>query len=171
MTILELSSDLVDLKEEVTFCHDSEDAEELMSSYLIECVDGAKDHKRLDNYVALISEFERQAEARKKEAERLNTLAKIDESLSKRLRTALKNHLENIGLRKISTERYNINIVKSGGLKPLILDPDLDPDDLPEPYKVTLINPDKVAIRAALEAGESLPFASLGERSETLRIQ
>lgn len=171
MTILDLSSDLVDLKEEITFAHDSEDADEIMAAYLYQCVNGKEDHKRLDNYVTLIKEFERQSEARKKEAERLATLSKIDEDLSKRLRFALQTQLEQIGLKKISTERYNISLVKAGGLKPLNLTPDLNPEELPDNYKQVKVTPDKGAIREAFEAGESLPFANLGERSSTLRIQ
>lgn len=47
-----------------------------------------------------------------------------------------------------------------------------DPEQLPEEYRVTLVSyrPDQEAIRAALERGERLVFAALGERGKSLRI-
>jgi hypothetical protein len=63
---------------------------------------------------------------------------------------------------------HRIKVVKNGGKLPL----SIDEGCVPEEYikKVVVESPDKEKIRAALESGEVLPFASLGERGTHLKI-
>ena len=59
-------------------------------------------------------------------------------------------------------------IVKNGGLAPLELT--VDPAKLPARFKKVKIEADSAAIREALENGEKLKYAYLGERGEHIKI-
>ena len=47
------------------------------------------------------------------------------------------------------------------------------PEDMPEEYRIQNVTykADDAAIRAALDAGQELPFAKLGERGTHLRVR
>jgi hypothetical protein len=130
----------------------------------------ARDRK-LDNYAAFIADLEARAAIRKEEAKRLQQLAKIDENKAKRLREKLKVFFEQQNYTKLETPRYKFSLASSGGKIPLMFDDSYSPSDLPAQFTKSTIEPDMDAIRAALESGETLPFASLGERSKQLRIR
>lgn len=69
-----------------------------------------------------------------------------------------------------TTSGYTIAIQKNGGVAPMIVDeafPDVDERFLK--YLPPII--DKEKVRAALDAGEKLPFASLGDRGVRLTIK
>jgi len=48
---------------------------------------------------------------------------------------------------------------------------DLDPKTLPERFQKITVEANSPAIREALESGEKLEFAELGERGTSLRIK
>ncbi|GAC1456859.1 MAG: hypothetical protein NVS2B14_00110 [Chamaesiphon sp.] len=125
--------------------------------------------QKLDNYCALIQNRLSWAEQRKREAERLAKLAESDFKTVEFLKSRLKLHLEQTGKTKTRTERFNISVCKNGGKQPLRFD-DIKPEDLPEEFQRVSIEPDREAIRQALESGSSLPFAYLGERETHIRI-
>lgn len=125
---------------------------------------------KLDNYGALISELEARSLARTEEAKRLQTLAKTDSNKAKRLKERLKFFFEQHGYGKIETDRYRFSLVKNGGKSPVVLNDDYDPCDMPEEFTRLERMADLAAIREALEAGEELEFAALGERGTSLRI-
>jgi hypothetical protein len=76
--------------------------------------------------------------------------------------------MENAGLKEVTTDMHRIKVVKNGGKLPLSIDDGCVPDEYIK--KVVVESPDKEKIRAALESGEVLPFASLGERGTHLKI-
>ena len=125
---------------------------------------------KLDNYGALVFELEARSVARAEEAKRLQSLAKTDSNKAKRLRDRLKFFFEQYGYGKIETDRYRFSLAKNGGKAPVILNDDYDARDLPEWFTKPEIKPDLDAIRIALESGEQLEFAALGERGTSLRI-
>ena len=98
-------------------------------------------------------------------------LARADERRSQLLKERLKWFFESQQLKTIETTRYRLSLSKNGGKAPLILKPDLSPQQLPERFTTTSIEPNTSAIRAALEAGETLDFASLGDRGTSIRIK
>jgi len=53
----------------------------------------------------------------------------------------------------------------------LILDESVPVAKLPERFQKVSIDPNTMAIREALERGESLEFAMLGERATSMRIK
>ena len=127
-----------------------------------------RDHK-LDNYAALISELEARAEARKAEARRLADRARRDQERADYLKQRLVLFFQQHGLKTIETPRYRLTVQRSGGRPPVVLKVD-DPEQLPEAFQRWRVSPDLNAIREALEAGEQLDFADLGERSYYVRI-
>lgn len=126
--------------------------------------------EKLDNYAELICELTARAEARKQRAKELTDLAKADESLAKRLKTTLQFFFEQHNFKRQDTSRHRITLAKNGGKAPVIFDDTL-PENMPEQYQITVIKPNTDAIRADLEAGKELPFASLGERGQSIRIK
>jgi Siphovirus Gp157 len=147
---------------------DDSQQQQLISEWL-ETLAEERDRK-LDNYATLIAELEARAEIRKKEAKRLNDLAAADENRAKLLKDRLKLFFETHHLKKIETDRFRLSMVKHGGKTPLILDESVVASQLPERFQKVNIKPDTEAIRQALEAGEELDFAKLGERGASIRI-
>lgn len=127
--------------------------------------------KKLDGYGALIREREAKAAARKAEAQRLLDLAKTDENTVKRLKERLQFFFDANGITKQETARFKFSVVANGGKLPLIINEGLAPEDVAEGWQKQVISFDNEAIREALEAGNELSFARLGERGSSLRIK
>ena len=87
------------------------------------------------------------------------------------LRERLRFVWETRKLGKVETDRFTVSLAKNGGKAPL--DIRCGVEDLPS-WAVkteTIASADKDAIRARLEAGEALPFASLMERGTRISIR
>ena len=110
------------------------------------------------------------AATRKAEAERLAKLAESDIKAVEFLKGRLKTHLEATEQQKLRTKRFNISVCANGGKAPLRFD-NTSPEQMPERFKRVIVEPDKEAIRTALEAGEELSFAYLAEREKHLKIK
>lgn len=158
--ILEAGGDITD-----------EETEKIIDDWFAE-IKTNRDEK-LDNYAALIRMLEVRADVRKAESTRLLSLAKPDLNLAKRLKERLKFYLEVTKEAIINTNRYRFSMVNNGGSLPVHLDQYLadHPEELPEGYRRVVFEPDLVKIREALERGEKLEFAQLGERGKSLRIK
>lgn len=126
--------------------------------------------EKLDNYAALIREMELRASARKQEADRLALLAKSDQQKADLLKARLKYYFQTHQEKSIETARFRITLANHGGKLPLILSEN-DPTNLPETYRTIQYKANTEAIRSALEAGETLAFATLGERDASIRIR
>ena len=126
---------------------------------------------KVDNYCGLITEIEVRAAARQAESDRLRDLARVDDNAAKALRERLLFVLQTRNVPKVDTERFRVSVAKNGGKAPL--DVRVGPDELPAwaVKKRTVVETDKDAIRARLEAGESLPFATIMERGTRLVIK
>lgn len=173
-TLYELSEDLAainDLLTEVGGEITAEDVELIIDSWLEEARDALTG--KLDNYVSLIRQFEARADWRKKEAARLRERAEIDQSAADRLKARLKWFFEKHALERFDTPRFGISLAKNGGKTPIVYAPVVEssPASLPEEFHKRTITADKEAIRAALERGEQLEFAALGERGRSIRIR
>jgi len=123
---------------------------------------------KVDNYAALITEIRHRSETRQAEAERLATRARIDREAADWLAERLRQALDDRGTKKIETERYAVSVVGNGGKQPLVLTGDVPAD---WQRTRTTVEPDRERIRASLEAGEALSFATLGDRGRRLSIR
>ena len=165
-SLYEISEDLA-LVEQALVDTSDPDGIASLERYLAELA--VERERKLDAYCGLIREIEARSQARAAEADRLRELARIDRSAVERLKEGLLQHFVAHDLKRVETERFRITRAKSGGRQPLELDP-VDSWDLPEQYTKITIEPDKEAIRTALESGEELPWARLTPRGEHLRI-
>lgn len=136
-------------------------------SLWLEQLDQDRDEK-LDNYAAFIGELEARSSVRKAEAQRMTKLSQTDANKAGYLRGALKLFFEKRNLSKVDTKRYRLSLTKNGGKLPLIVD---DLTLLPARFQKVEISADNSAIREALDAGESLEFARLGERGSNIQIK
>lgn len=134
---------------------------------------GDERDRKLDNYCALMRELEQRAAVREAEAQRLLKLAEIDLNSVKRLKQRLKSFLELHELRKIETERFRLSVAQNGGKAPLELPEEwmANPAAAPERYHRRVIELDREAIRADLEAGETIDGCTLRERGTHLRFK
>lgn len=167
-TLFELSNQIEALAQILTEVDD----EEVQETILREFLKTSDDLKiKLDNYCSLIQEVETRAEVRKAEAKRLSDRAAVDSNLAKRLKSTLLWYLKEHGISKVETAFHSISIAKNGGKKPLVINNDIPIMQIPQQFQVVSIDLNKEAVRQALENGEKLDFAYLGQRQESLRVR
>lgn len=166
-TLFKISDDIQHLNSMLDDLDDTEQ-QQLIAEWLEHLE--AERASKLDNYAALIAELEEKAEIRQKEAKRLMALAQSDQNRANMLKERLKYYFETSQLKKIETDRYKLSLVKHGGKAPLILDESKPVQELPERFQRVSVEPDTKAIRQALESGEELDFARLGDRGASIRI-
>lgn len=128
-------------------------------------------NKKLDGYVALIREFIALAEIRKQEADRMAQRSQVASNAADRLRRRLQLYFAANGITTVETDRFRITLANNGGKLPLKFRDGFTIDDCPPEFQRVKMEPDTEKIRAALESGASLPFASLGERGSSIRIK
>lgn len=137
----------------------------------MEAIDGEIEVKA-DNYAKIMKSLESDANGLKAEEKRLQerrqTIEKNIDNMKQRLQTMMKT----TGKTKFKTDLFSFNIAKNGGKAPLIIEEGTTTDNVPLEY-IKFMDPvlDNESIRNALEAGETLEFAKLGERGESLRIK
>lgn len=168
-----------------------EEAEAAIDAWLTETQEA--EAAKLDRYGALVRTMEARAEIKEQEAKRLAERAQAERNAARRLKERLMLHLERTGRTKAQGNLYSFTVAQNGGKPPLVIDEGIDPMTLPVQYRrasmvllcptdETLdalrdqcsrleVEPDTAAIRAALDAGEFLPFARIGERGRHLRIR
>lgn len=127
--------------------------------------------QKLDNYAELISEVKARISARKERIKEIQALVKSDQGLVDRLTGTLQWFFETNGMKKVETERHRVSLAKNGGKAPVVFTEDFDVEALPEAFVVTKLEPNKEAIREALESGQELGFATLGERGQSIRVK
>jgi len=147
---------------------DSPEANDALNEHLAG-LDAALESKA-ENYAGFIRELELRAKARKEEADRIRALATADAALADRLKERLKAAMEASGKLKIETNRFRLSVSNNGGAQPLDVDAShmnaWDP-----PFRKIITEPNREAIRIALENGATIPGCSLRERGTSLRIK
>lgn len=168
-------SSLFALGHEVAALHLALDAEtdengELPPSLVawMESAEGRLEDK-VDTYCGIIGELEALEAARKTEAARLRTLAAIAGNNAQRMRQAMKEVLDKISTPRVETTRYKVSIRANGGKLPLEIEDGRVPAEFIR--STVVVQVDRDAIRQALELGEDLPFARLGQRGTSLIIR
>lgn len=172
-TLLEISEDLAaigDLMDAIVDMDTGEidrTADGVLEEFFMEL--GEERDQKLDNYCALIRDFELRSAAFKEEAERLKRRADAAKSSALRLKSRLEFFFGQQGLAKVQTRRFTMAIQANGGKPPLEVT--VPAATLPERYRIIEYRADKDAIRQAIEAGETVPGCLLLERGTHLRIR
>lgn len=151
-----------------TFGHGSDEAAAAIAEHTSELIESFDE--KVDDYAALIRSCETRAAGRMDESARMRKLAQDDESLAIRLRLAVMTAMRQTGQPKVQTARFSLSVVRNGGAIPVIIS---NEEELPEQFRVptVMITIDKGAIRDALEAGETVSGAALGERGTRLNLR
>lgn len=127
---------------------------------------------KLDSYVGLLRTLEMEAAAARAEKEQWAAKERSRTARAEYLKARLLRHLEATGQAKVTTASGRVvSVVKNGGVAPMEIRPDVTVDALPSRFVRVVREVDKAAVRAALEAGESLGFAELLPRGTGLRIK
>lgn len=131
-------------------------------------------HQKVDGYCALMAEFSARSEVRALESKRLAALASRDANRAESLKERLKAYFTIHSIKKMETPHHSLSLVNNGGKLPVLISESVNPDDLDERFQRTIpaqIEIDKEMVRKALEAGDELDFASLGQRGTRLSIK
>jgi hypothetical protein len=145
-----------------------------MEASLTEWMDllGDEEGVKLDGYVAWLKQLEMEEAAAKAQAEQWKAKADSRYRRAYYLKYRLKQHLEATGRTKIETDSgHSISICSNGGKIPVVLADPLNTATIPDHLVIVRREPNKDAIRAALEDGQELSFASLGERGTHIRVK
>lgn len=133
---------------------------------------GSEQAAKLDGYVGLIRQLEMEAKAAHAESVEWDQKSRNLDSRARRLKDRLKEYLTLTGQSRATTATGRIvTIQANGGVAPVIFADSIDPTAIPDALCTVRREPNRVAIRDALERGESLPFARIGERGTSLRIK
>lgn len=122
---------------------------------------------KADDYAAVIMLLNGKAETIDKEIERLSRIKLAIDNNVKRMKQILQWSMEQTGRTEIKTALHTFRIQKNGGKAPLLI----NEPEVPDSYKKIILEIDREKIRAALEDGEQLPFAQIGERGSHLRVK
>lgn len=126
---------------------------------------------KLDGYIGLVKQLEMESAAAKAEADQWAAKARSRTNRVEYLKRRLLDHLTRTGQSKAKTATGRVvAVVANGGAVPIALATDVTADAFPDRLCRIRREIDRDAIRAVLEAGESIPFATFGERGKHLRI-
>ena len=126
---------------------------------------------KIDGIARMVRNWTSDVESWKAEEKRFADKRRASENRIKHIKLYAKACLEGAGLEKLKTTLFTVAIQKNGGVAPMNLCVDLDPKTLPERFQKITVEANSPAIREALESGEKLEFAELGERGTSLRIK
>lgn len=126
---------------------------------------------KLDRYADLIAFRETAAAARKAEAKRIADLAKTDEATVKSLKRLLLAVFGMHDISKMETRLHKFWTQANGGKTPVLLEEGIDPEQVDPRFRRVKYEIDNDAVREALESGEEIAWARLGERGTSLRIK
>lgn len=121
--------------------------------------------QKVDAYAAVRTTLKGRRETVKKEIDRLTAIMKSIDSNIDRMDDAVQGAMDVMGVTELKSDLHKYKIVRNGGKAPLVYD-----GAVPDNFQKIIIQPDTERIRAALEAGEQLSFAHLGERGSHLKI-
>lgn len=160
-TLYELTADYLNLLE----LAEDPDIDEQAFLDTLEGIEGAIEDKA-EAYAIIIGDLLAKADRITSEAKRLNAWADSLTKHADKMKETLMYSMDAVGKKKIETEHFRIGIAGNGGKKPLKITA-----EVPEQYMFMKPEIDTRAIRDALESGEELYFAHLGERGRHLNIK
>lgn len=130
----------------------------------LEMIEADMDTKA-DRYAMVLRDMDGDVATIDGEIKRLQERKKFILNRCDRLKATLYASMKATGRTSFKTALYSFTIQGNGGSRPVKL-----LDDVPERWRKPG-EPDMGKIREALENGQALPFAALGERGESLRIR
>lgn len=125
--------------------------------------------QKVENYYTIIEQLKEYNQVIKQEISRLNERKKRFEKSIEYLTGNLIENMKLVGKTKVQTPLHTFSVSKSGGMKPLVVDVDVEylPDELTKVVK----SADNKAIREYIEATGDVSYAHFEERKDTLRVK
>lgn len=160
MTLYELTDDFLRLMD----IAEDPDTDPDVFRDTLEGIEGAIEDKA-DGYAKVIRELEARKEGLQKEAERLSSRAKSIDGNIRRMKEHLTSAMVAMDKRKFKTDLFSFSVQKN----PASVKFDIDEAEVPDEYMRIKKEPDKTAIKKAIEA-EEITWAHL-EQSEGVRIR
>lgn len=153
---------------------DLTDIDDIVTEWFQENEEDLED--KIDAYKMVIEGRKKLIEQSKERIDTIKALNKTRQNTIDKLEDMLMFVMESIGQEKIETPENKVWIQLAGGKAPVIFDEDKFKDEDIElleseglAVREVKIKPDKNQIRRALEMGENLRFATLGERKKVVR--
>jgi len=120
--------------------------------------------EKAEQIAKIIRNFEADNIVLQCEIDRLQAMAASNSNQIKYLKNYLFEQMKAVGKDNFATALFKFSICKNGGELPMEII-----GEVPDEYKKLV--EDNTKIRSALKSGETLGFATLGERGEHLRIK
>ena len=157
---------LYEMTEQAQALRDMLDAEEIDEQTFSDTLEAIGAEDKVNSYCQIIRELDGDNAAIKAEIERLKKRIEHNTSSINRMKQALDGFMTASGKKKEKTPFFSVSYRKSQSVDIL------NEADIPQEYiKVkTETAPDKVAIKAALKAGEAIPGCRLKD-TESLQIR
>lgn len=124
--------------------------------------------QKVDAWVAVMIRLKATRDLARDQRDKLDAFIKSIERNLDRMDDGIEHAMDTMGVTEFKSDLHSFKKVRNGGKAPLIID---DPGAIPANFQKVVIAPDTDKIREALEAGEELPFAHLGERGVHLRVK
>lgn len=121
---------------------------------------------KADNYAKFIANMKSDIDGIDSEIKRLQDRKKSMQNKVDYLKGNLQKAMQTTGKTKFKTDLFSFSVVRNGGKAPIVLTA-----DVPKSWCKVEYNPDKERIREALESGEKLRFAEIGDKGEHLNIR
>ena len=171
-TLFSIGSDLAALDE---LCNesDAENTPEIEAAIMawLETLK-TEESAKMDNYAGYIRTLEMEEAAAKEESERWAKKSSSRGNQARYMKSVMLEYLKSTGRTKVITDAgRTIAIQNNGGVVPMLISESVKPEQVPSEYTRTRIDFDTAKIRAALESGVELEFASMGVRGQHLRIR
>lgn len=126
---------------------------------------------KLDAYIGLLKTWEGEEAVARSVIDQFKAKVQAIGNRIDRHRGRMLLHLVNTGQKSIkSAKGYTVARQDNGGKQPLDIDP-VDPKTVPGRFQKVTVSIDADAVRAAIDAGETVPFARLKPRGQQLRIR
>lgn len=169
MKLYEIAADYRRLADMLEASETPEDMRQVLTDTL-ESIAGDFEDKA-ENMAALIAENTETISACNNQIARLKDKAARLEAQNTSIKNYMMAEMKYAGIKKVNAGVWQVSVARNGGKAPIIWDDNIEPENLPSEYTRTSIQINKDAVRESLEAGETLAFAKLGERGESLRIK
>lgn len=132
---------------------------------------GLERDRKLDGYAHLVTELTARADMRKRAAQTMTAMSRVDANVVERLKARVLDFFQLQHIKRVDTEHHRFSRCGNGGPMPVELR--TRPDHLPAHFQIVTVTANTDALRKALEAGdeEAAEHARLGERGEHVRIR
>jgi len=119
------------------------------------------------NYVAVIQQLEMEADKAEELEKHFKEQKEIRDNAVKRMKARLLYAMTELDKKEIAAGNFTIKIQNNGGK----LKMNLREEEVPDNYRMVVLQPDKDKIRKALESGATLSFAELEPRGKHIVIK